>query len=72
MTKIPHQHPYIYLKGVKFSELEKIVQFIYQGHTQVRQSDLNIFLSSAKDLEIKGLVDHNFIKEDETTRNLDK
>ena len=21
LTKIPHQHPYIYLKGVKFSEL---------------------------------------------------
>ena len=33
---------------------------------------MNIFLSSAKDLEIKGLVDHSFITEDETTKNLDK
>ena len=72
LTKNPHKHPLIYLKGVKFSELEKIVQFMYQGHTQVRQSDLNVFLSSAKDLEIKGLVDHSFKKEEKACKGADK
>merc|ERR1719318_1573146 len=31
--------------------------FIYLGHTEVRQEDLNSFMETAKELEIKGLVD---------------
>ena len=64
LLKNPHEHPLIFLNGVKLSELEKIVQFIYQGQTEVRQSDLDLFLKAARDLQIKGLLNHSLIQED--------
>ena len=53
----PHQHPLLYLKGVKFSQLESIMQFIYLGQAEVEQDNLQHFMDSAKYLEIKGLTD---------------
>jgi DNA-directed RNA polymerase subunit RPC12/RpoP len=64
LLKNPHEHPLIFLNGVKLSELEKILQFIYQGQTEVRQSDLDLFLKAARDLQIKGLLNHSLIQED--------
>ena len=70
LTKNLHEHPLIYLKGIAFAELENIVQFIYQGQTEVRQSNLNRFLNAAKDLEVKGLMNHSFIKEENSQEML--
>ena len=53
----PHQMPLLYLKGVKFSQLKSILQFIYLGQAEVEQDDIQKFMDSAKDLEIKGLSD---------------
>ena len=53
----PHQHPLLFLKGVKFAQLKSILQFIYLGQAEVNQIDLQSFMDSAKDLEIKGLTD---------------
>ena len=55
MTKTKHQHPLLYIKGVKINHLEAIVDFIYNGEVNVAQDDLNILLETAKDLEVKGL-----------------
>ena len=55
LKKNPHQHPLVYLKGVDYSSLQSIIQFIYLGQTEVGQEDLEPFLAAAKDLEIRGL-----------------
>ena len=54
----PHKNPMIYLKGIKFKELESIVRFIYLGQTEVRQIDLSDFIEAAKDLHINGLKEN--------------
>ena len=54
----PHNNPMIYLKGIKFTELESIVRFIYLGKTEVRQNDLSDFIEAAKDLNINGLKEN--------------
>ena len=51
-----HQHPMIYLKGVKIDTLTKIMEFVYRGKTHVEQENLEAFLDAARDLKIKGLV----------------
>jgi len=51
-----HQHPLIYLKGVKFSDLQSVLDFMYQGEVSVAQEDLNSFLAVAEDLSVKGLT----------------
>ena len=51
-----HQHPLIVLKGVKFSELSALLQFVYQGEVNVSKEDLTSFLEAAQDLKIHGLT----------------
>ena len=48
----PHQHPLLYLKGVKFTDLQAVLTFMYNGEVNVSQEDLNSFLSVAKYLEV--------------------
>jgi len=51
-----HQHPLVYLKGVKFSDLQSVLNFMYQGEVSVAQEELNSFLAVAEDLRVKGLT----------------
>ena len=51
-----YQHPFIYLPGVKFSHLSKILDCLYQGEVKINQNELDDFLSVAHDLTITGLV----------------
>ena len=51
----PHSKPLIYLKGIKFSELQFVLSFIYKGEASVAMSDVGSFLAVAEDLELKGL-----------------
>ena len=51
-----HQHPLLYLKGVKFTDLVAVLAFMYQGEVNVAQEDLNTFLAVAEDLKVKGLT----------------
>jgi len=50
-----HQHPLIYLRKVKFSCLQSLIQFMYLGKTEVAQTELQDFLNLGKELEIQGL-----------------
>ena len=51
----PHQHPLIYLKGLKFPHLQSLLQFVYLGQAEVQQDSLEDFMRSAQDLQISGL-----------------
>merc|ERR1712045_85170 len=46
----------IYLRGVSYSDLVSILDFIYNGEVNVAQEDLNSFLAVAEELQIKGLT----------------
>ena len=56
LKRNPHPNPLIYLKGVKYDELDAVVNFMYQGEVNVAQDDLNAFLAVAEDLQVKGLT----------------
>ena len=47
LRRNPHQHPLVYLKGVKNKELHAVLNFMYQGEVNVAQDDLNTFLRPA-------------------------
>ena len=52
----PQKHqPVIYLRGIQYSEIECILQFIYLGETKFDKERLNEFLSVSKSLEIREL-----------------
>jgi len=55
LKKNPHQHPLLYLKGVKYEEILLVLNFMYHGEVNVAQDELNSFLSVAEDLQVKGL-----------------
>jgi len=59
LRRNPHQHPLLYLKGVKYSELMSVLNFMYHGEVNVAQEELNSFLSVAEDLRVKGLTQNN-------------
>lgn len=71
-----HQHPLIYMKGIKFSDLQSVLSFMYQGEVSVAQEDLNSFLFVAEDLRVKGLTQNQQSKrnvmESTTKRNISK
>jgi len=51
-----HQHPLLYLKGVKYIDLMAVLNFMYHGEVNVAQEELNSFLAIAEDLKVKGLT----------------
>ena len=56
LRRNPHQHPLLYLKGVKNKQLLDILDFMYNGEVNVVQEELKQFLSVAADLRVQGLT----------------
>jgi hypothetical protein len=56
LRRNPHQHPLLYLKGVKYKDLLGILDFMYNGEVNVAQEELKQFLAVAGDLKVKGLT----------------
>jgi len=56
LRRNPHAHPLLYLKGVKFSDLQSVLNFMYHGEVNVAQEELNSFLAVAEELRVKGLT----------------
>ncbi|XP_031827955.1 uncharacterized protein LOC116424982 isoform X1 [Nomia melanderi] len=52
----PCQHPVIILKDIKYTEIESLLKFMYQGEINIRQEDLSTFLKVAQTLQIRGLA----------------
>merc|ERR1719228_2281120 len=59
LRRNPHQHPLLYLRGVKYKELLSVLNFMYLGEVSVAQEELNTFLNVAEDLKVKGLTQGN-------------
>jgi len=59
LKKNPHQHPLLYLKGVKYEDIVSVLNFMYHGEVNVAQEELNSFLAVAEDLQVKGLTQNN-------------
>ena len=52
LQKNPHQHPFLYLKGVKYADLLAVLNFMYHGEVNVAQDELNSFLAIAQNLRV--------------------
>ncbi|CRK93310.1 CLUMA_CG006853, isoform B [Clunio marinus] len=52
----PCRHPIIILKDVSYSIMSELLQFMYQGEVNVKQAELQSFMSIAESLQIKGLA----------------
>ena len=46
----------VFLRGVKFEDLAALVKFIYLGEVTVEAENVDSFFSTARDLEIEGLI----------------
>ena len=51
-----HQHPLLYMRGLKANQLTTVVDFIYHGEVNINQGELEGFLLLAKELELEGLT----------------
>ena len=51
-----HQHPLLYMMGIKYCDLQAVLNFMYHGEVIVAQEELNSFLAVAEDLKVKGLT----------------
>ena len=45
----------VYLKGIRKFELELVIDFLYKGQAYITQEELNLFLETGKELQVKGL-----------------
>jgi len=55
----PHPHPLLYLKGIKHTDLQSLLSFMYHGEVSVAQEELNSFLAVAEELKVKGLTENS-------------
>lgn len=69
LKKNPHQHPLLYLKGVRHSDLISVLNFMYHGEVNVSQDELNSFLAVAEELSVKGLTQNDNEKPKPTVKN---
>lgn len=53
-----HSHPWIYLKGIKSTQLNQIIDFVYSGVIDIASEEVQEFLEIAKELQIKGLTNN--------------
>ena len=59
--------PFVYMRGVKMSQVISLLDFMYCGEVNIRQEDLSEFLKLAQDLQIKGI---NLPTETENTKEV--
>merc|ERR1719222_1126542 len=63
----PEAHPLLYLRGVKFQDLQSVLNFMYHGEVNVAQEELNSFLAVAEELRVKGLTQNQSSKKQESS-----
>ena len=56
LTSNTHAHPLLCLNGVNKGDLENILDFIYNGETQIYQDQLDQFLEIAQRFQVEGLL----------------
>ena len=68
LKNIKHSHPLIYLRGIKFKDLEAVLSFMYLGQVNLAQEHLYSFLALAEELEMKGLPPREKISNADSNR----
>ena len=58
LTRNPHSHPLIYMKGVRYVDLVGVVDFLYFGEVNIYQDNLAVFLAIAEELKLMGLTEN--------------
>ena len=53
--KSNHDNMLVYLKGISSNKLESVIDFIYTGEAFIIEEQLNIFIETGKELQVKGL-----------------
>ena len=53
-----YAHPLLCLEGLKFQDIQNIMDYIYHGELKIYQEDLDRFLEIAQRLRIEGLIGH--------------
>ena len=61
--KSDHSKMLVYLKGISNKGLQQVLDFLYNGEVSIDQENMNDFLETCKELEVKGLYD-KFTKTD--------
>ena len=56
LSQNTHSHPLLCLEGINYSELNNVLDYIYNGEVNINQEDLDTFLQVAQKLEIQGLL----------------
>ena len=56
LTRNKHNHPLVYMRGMKSENLLAIVDFLYYGKVNVYQQNLDSFLVIAEEFQLKGLI----------------
>jgi len=59
LQRNPHDHPLLYFKDVKLSNLQLVLDFMYNGEVKVAKEELISFLAVAGELKVKGLTENN-------------
>uniref|UniRef100_A0A0K8SSE6 BTB domain-containing protein n=1 Tax=Lygus hesperus TaxID=30085 RepID=A0A0K8SSE6_LYGHE len=55
LVQNPCQHPIIFMKDMKYWEVQALVDFMYKGEVNVTQDELASLLKAAEALEVRGL-----------------
>ena len=63
LMKNPNKNQVVYMKGIHYTDLQAIINFIYLGQAEIRQEYFQRFIDVAKDLENKGITEE--VKSDE-------
>ena len=56
LVRNPHQHPLVCLTGMKYQELELLVNFMYRGEVEIYQNNLEIFIKNGQDIPSKRIT----------------
>ena len=59
LSRNPHQHPLLFMKGIRYSDIKSVLDFMYHGEVNVAQEELNPFLAVTEELKVKGLTQTN-------------
>ena len=51
-----HAHPLLCLEGLKFQDIQNIMDYIYHGELKIYQQDIDRFLEIAQRLKLEGLI----------------